>query len=458
MASPRIPSDPASPQPSIFQRVRDWFRWTRPARSTPVSPVVTDTPDFFNTQFRASIDAASGQNALLRDVVHEVARNYWKAGHADSRRGQRRAEFDDVVRASAEFFKQEFLSVSKAQTEELGEEMDAKKAVRDRAKTGYDACASHLEIISGLFRANPRSISLLLVIAYLTVAALLVAADIPLALVLTQQGFDLSLGRPPLEDLLKRPWAVFQNNWEVVILAVGLALSTVYIKIFHDAHAATRIPTTAPDSDAPGARRHWFDWFVLTLTLGTILVLGAFRYATNQRYAAAGAMVPLFSPTQDAIITLVTFVMITLVFPVIGGVCLSLGLDHWHNRKALRRAKEDAARSHREYLEASDAVESLQRTLAEWTAVHGWCSTAAFVETVQKLLSATYNHGYQRGWMETFRSGADIVSSAIRLRAYMVAHRLRDMVNDGRTSDAMLKIPHLHEQFAEPREAQEPTS
>lgn len=438
-------SPPPSEQPSLLARLRERIvRIVWPTRQhaapRPAQRAVVETPRFLDTRLQALLDASVGKSAVLRRVVHDVARGYWEAGYEDACRGQRRAEFDMVARASAEFFQQEFKTAAHAHVSEIEREKTTQVDVLHSVEASFKARAAHFDVISRMFRQNPRSLSRLLAACYLVVAFLLVIADIPLALKLTQQGFDLALGIPELDEFVKYPWLVFQNNWEVVILAAGLALCTVFVKIFYDKHAATVIPELPADTP-PGAlgdssRHAGIDYVILALTMATILALGAFRFATIEHEAASGAGALIFTDWSRQVVTLATFVLITLLFPVIGGVCLSLGLNQLHNRSALARAEKEVEDCRLVYLRESEEVEALSNGLTEWTTVRDWCSSGDFARTVIELLRGAYVHGYERGWMEALRSDGDVVTSAFRFRAYVMAHRQRDLVNWG----AKLKV------------------
>ncbi len=394
---------------------------------------------YLDAQLENLVTEAAGKSSEIRAIVHRIAESYWRTGYADAQRGQRLAEFAEVTSASAKLLRQKIAAEATANEEQVARRAQTNQEILDAAQKRFSARHDHLELLGRLFRRNTRSLSAILGVGYLVVAGLLIVADVPLALRLTQEGFDLEYGQNfQITDLFRYPLVVFQDNWEVLILAGGLALCTVFIKIFFDKRIATVIPEPSEDGAAPRPSELdlssrvplWLEAAVLLLTLGTIVSLGAFRYSTQDaERRLTSSLETLFTASQHDWITFATFVLITLLFPVIGGACLSIGLNHLHNRTALKRARRDLDEARREYLAQSTVVERIRNSLTEWHTVHQWCTSSdEFLGTAATLLRASYEHGYARGWMDALAASSDVASYALRLRAFAVAHRVRDLL------------------------------
>ncbi len=405
---------------------------------------------FLDPLVEGLVQKASHQDALLHDIVHHHAERYWETGYEDARRGQLRARFEQVALAAADLLRQEVLSVYLAKNARFELVRQTRERILQATREAFEARDLYSARLEHHFSANPRGLSKLLALSYLMVATFLIAADIPLALKLTQEGFDLDLARSPdltIANFFYHPWPVFQENWEVFILAAGLALCSIYIKIFYDRYATTSIPPVeelvegGTQAHTTKPARPLFAWFfhpVLWLTILTIVALGLFRYTTIESLDAfedslAGLPVngvwPFSSETFRTLVTCFTFISITLLFPVIGGICLSLGLNQLHNLWALRRAARSARLARHELEEASGRVEALRESATDWQAMLSFVGGDAFPRVAADLLRGSYNHGYERGWMDTMLGSTDIVQIAARLRTYAASHGVAKCLN-----------------------------
>ncbi|MEL6257128.1 MAG: hypothetical protein AAFR87_34355, partial [Bacteroidota bacterium] len=113
------------------------------------------------------------------------------------------------------------------------------EAKKERAKKTLE---KHESFLNDAFD-NQYKYSFVLGALYLIIAIFLILADIPLALKLTQIGFDLDLPaendtQAQLINFFQEPIYVFVMNWEVFILAMGLAFCTIFIKSYYDEHVA----------------------------------------------------------------------------------------------------------------------------------------------------------------------------------------------------------------------------
>ncbi|MEO0468659.1 MAG: hypothetical protein AAF206_03490 [Bacteroidota bacterium] len=208
---------------------------------------------------------------------------------------------------------------------------------------------------------------------YLYIGVLLVIADIPLAVELTKKGFGLETDASyPIADLFSSKFLlVLTTNWEVFVMAAGVALCTVYIKIFWDEFLASPIENAVrqykqfreshSDEDVESIRkkkqmRIRVKISILAFTVVMITILGVFRSETMQReiglemadmkrkakaIGMTDAELAEYEPNDLRGIDIAAFIALTLAFPVIGGICMSKGISCIHNRRALERAHKN---------------------------------------------------------------------------------------------------------------------
>jgi hypothetical protein len=393
---------------------------------------------------RVLLDVVSHGYASLYIIVHELSLKYWEKGCQDALRGQRRAKIDDLAQAETDQLCQQINSEYKARADRLEHACQTNQDIWEQEKKHFLSRHSHLQALETALSADPRQISLMLAIGYLSIAILLIVADIPLALNLTQQGFDLDLSptdEGAISQFFSDPWLVFRANWEVFILTGGVALCSVYIKIFCDRYLIERPNIDAPASAAQrSSPSRLFFSRVFYFTISTFVAMGIFRVLSHEaleiakaqsdeRELPAGFVLSHF-PFLHPIITGLTFIFITLLFPLIGGICLSLGLNQIHNYKALKRARCWQESAEKNYKDASEALDQSREKKTNLDGMRNWVQDEKFSTTTAKLLRESYLHGYERGWMDTMSKSFDIVQFAARLRTYSVANQSSEFVNE----------------------------
>jgi hypothetical protein len=378
-----------------------------------------------------------------------------------------------MAKSCAFFVRDKIKSAYEGHLSKLKTEVELIKDVYKNAKQDYQKNDDYDKRITEEFRRNPRHFSKALAFIYLSFAILLVFADIPLALKLTQAGFDLDLGENFfIQDLFKHPLKVFQENWEVFILSFGIALCTIYIKIFYDEFLASPIErnivkfkhlegieTTKEKKTIKKIHfgRLAFKITVLLFALGTIFMLGQFRFETIEYQnrlkelalsgETAGNTDELFPASDPAniantnqevageswrkLVTKYTFIAITILFPVIGGICASLGLNNLHNIKELKNAKKLSVESTKEYREESNKLNEANRSITNWESALNWCESEGFIKHLLSLFLNHYDHGYQRGLLspETLLKGTDLFEKAEQLRNKHVSREIFEIMH-----------------------------
>lgn len=424
----------------------------------------------------------------FRKLLMDIGNLYWDRGREDGKFGQNKTNLTEIAHIDAEFIKDDISSSYKARVDELESEVKIKKKIYEDAQEDYENSKTFYEKAFKEFRRNPRYFSKGLATLYLIIAVLLIFADIPLALKLTQQGFDLDLGQNfQIRQLFESPFRVFQENWEVFVLAFGVALCTIFIKIIYDEFVERpleKIVTQFKNLDGIDAnseeeiiiikqerrKRVKIKASILTLTIVTIISLGVFRYltiehqnrleelslsdqlsnenflspidqqyadTTNQNSATDPNAIGSENETTRKIITGITFILITLLFPTIGGACFSIGLNYWGNRKELKMAEKLSETSKKAFLSASKDLEETIKKLSNWQGALNWCNTDNFIDHIKRLFLNYYDHGYQRGMLtpETIIINKDLFTRAEEFRNSLVSKGIYATLQNERLSN-----------------------
>lgn len=472
----------------FFDRLITAFSKDAEPNSDTTQTLPAKVPDFFAEAFPANEASMAEEKTHFRALLLKLGNIFWKNGWEDGRISQKKIPINEIAHANAVFLQDEIKSAYTGRLSQLETENKLKEKIYRSADADYEASDNYHKSLIEEYRKNPRKFSRGVALIYLAIAVLLTFADIPLALKLTQTGFDLDLGENfRIQQLIENPWEVFKENWEVFILAFGVALCTIAIKIFYDEFIEKPLEHTIkefkkfksefePEELQKIKWSHWgrliFKAFVLVLTVTTVVMLGKFRFETIEHQnrleeaaaRAAGAndqvsdlLIPLtkddpatVTSLQDSTvagaeatrkdITQWTFILITIMFPLIGGICASLGLNYWGNARELKMAQNHRKSSQIAFLAASKELEEADKKKSNWNGALKWCESGDFVNSVQKLLLNQYDHGYQRGLLEpdTANLEKDLFARAEMLRNDLISRSVHQIMQNGYNKKALL--------------------
>jgi hypothetical protein len=297
--------------------------------------------------------------------------------------------------------------------------LESEQKIMQKEEVFYNRDQLYYDYLKYQYRLFPKSHSLLLFAIYSVVAIALIIADMPLALDLIRKGFDLPGSGYENLFIEGQFWSTIAGNWETSLTALGVTLCTVYVKIFYDEFVGTPYGNKLMMSEKfieenaiEGSEKnlsivkqeHMFKALIKVIiflgTLLAILFLAEFRYETAKMYDMEN-----FNATP---IKHGAFVAITLLFPVIGGICLSYALNNLQNR--LRYA-----RSERKYLASKNillkAVESYTTAKSNYeditSAAEILNDEIRMVEEYRNQLLAFYHRGYAIGSMQPEKYARD---------------------------------------------------
>ena len=276
------------------------------------------------------------------------------------------------------------------------------------------------------YNLHSKEYSIWLGIFYLLVAIVLVMADFPLSMQMVTEGF------------------IIDDGGESYLLATGIALMTVYIKIMYDQYFGNSLQNNmlnrrsenilgegnvATERELKHSRRIKavqlaVKLLILFALLSTIIVLGRFRFEFLK-----------IKPTteiSEEVRTIISgsgkaewsFILITLILPLIGGVCASIGLSKIRNVKQRRRIERRLKKS---LLKKEIALKVLVETKGQMTECSSHLSWASkegdFITHHANYFFECYLHGYDRGLQESisenlYEAAVDILKKTVGRRSY----------------------------------------
>jgi hypothetical protein len=278
----------------------------------------------------------------------------------------------------------------KAQTEE-----QAKGELSARCKEQDMRQHHELEVLQYYRRQHARSFSRGWGLLCILAGFLLFVTDIPLSQKLFENGFNL-------------------YHYESYIIAGGFSLSTIFIKVYYDNYIGVKYGNelmvdsrfsemfkvvtkekaslsqeeySAINKKEQSRSKKWYN-AILSLTVATILVLGIFRVEVvkNMNFNKV-----------NYIINLLTFTFLSLIFPIISGICLSIGFNCQQNRRHYKEAIRKCKDSEVKYIEALKEYTSAQKENGDIESEIAKWSEKDFAESHTQILLSYYVRGYKAG-------------------------------------------------------------
>ena len=354
---------------------------------------------------------------------------------------------DSIIKSISQTFarriNEEVLSEVEGKLDGLNSQHENEEKLLNRAVENDASQHQYKEYLEYGYRYHPRSFSKSLLWLYFLFGIFLLLADIPLSVQLIQKGFRFPQDdNYALDKLMSQDFFnVLFRNWQVFLTAFGISLCTVFIKIMYDDYVATpfgnkifskkkffaaqRDQFTAEeirDINREEKFKTGIKFFIFFLTLATIIWLGVFRVNTikdNEQSATMAKMLDKITPgistdnsnmsqinemektinglhSQSGFITALAFILITILFPLISGICFSLALNCAQSRRRLRRAKEVCEYTEKEYLEKLSKISQLVKERSTYNTIKKK-HEGNWAEKFADELVSIYMYGHQIG-------------------------------------------------------------
>ena len=409
--------------------------------------------DFFGNLARSFHETTQ----LQRFIV--VGESFRKSGYFAGQWGIREPEIDKIADMQVRITRSLIDEECQSSQRKLTSQVEILETIKKNAERDYDAKNGYYEKLNRAYQYNHRQFSLLLGVIYSFFAFVLVLADIPLALELTKEGLNLKSDETSAirdlfaygteEGFVMHFIKVLTVNWEVVLFATGVAFCTIYIKIFYDDFIGVPLENLIKKaSESPRAdyeelhlaetrqtatngtpagenqtankkdritgefdRLWWWRFrvklFVLVILFATIVVLGFFRYSVTRW--GVGEVPP--------VVMLFTYTSLTLLFPIVSGICASLALNCFHNWRERRKAETQNRDARAAVITATDEYRVKKEEQERNSGFIAWLAKDETVPQLTQYLVRCYNSGFKFGYLHPEWSfGGDLFTRAEALR------------------------------------------
>lgn len=426
----------------LWNRLIRLFMFQEPRRDPPPINLIGVTAEGYRAAFdgigempemKLESDVVATKRVFL-EYMTRIGERFRIAGEADGALEQKSYAITDIVKTRVLQIQAYLESIFRGEYDRADADVINKTQKFENAKTEHDAQKEYAGDLKARYRKNYKDFSRGMGWVYLIAAFLLVAADYPLALKLTRDGFQLV------------EW------WATPLMSLGLALCTLYIKIYYDEFIGSAAEQSVTRfTDMKGVRENsdinkvkWSWWaksfvktVILGLSIGTIITLGFFRFQVYEPTLRAQVPDPSLVSNYVNSLTKAAFILITLLFPLIGGVCASLGVDRLQNSREDRTIDEKCKKTESAKLNASQELEDAKKRRRVCLSYLKWCGkniddpeggkvedseNSDFVEDYTLYFLACYTHGYERG-MTLKNLESDTFTKADEFRKRMVAQK-----------------------------------
>ncbi|MFN0190229.1 MAG: hypothetical protein ACKVQV_16140 [Bacteroidia bacterium] len=415
--------------------------------------------------------------------IRERGLTFWKMGFMDGVNGIQSEAVDNIAKGHAVTLVEFVRASSQGKIKAYKSDMIVKKSIMNDEEDRYRDAQRHLDEMTHMYHKHPRSFSWILFWLYFGFAIFLIVADVPLAKSLTEKGFDLEVGSLGswLLTLGVAFCAVYIKIYYDDYVATSIGHFTSQFKkipgVIGDKERQSgdenddEDPQHAAKSEKGGfsskseeeeyekrkrnevlaaKAEYWMKFciktLILYLTLRTIWILGAFRYQNIsnperdiimeyvnwvvQKMGKNPAEVTLEAFST----TLLAFRMITLIFPIVGGVCLSLAMTNLQNLKRHPKAKTNFDLHQQLYLKALENYNNASKKYQDFKGIADrWNDKDEddqHVKDFQKVFMSYYNHGHENGIVEPDLKDtkSDLYAQVEKMRRKLVARRVNNVL------------------------------
>lgn len=446
MATPERETEPAAEQRTSF-----WPGWLGGVRRRPPEGV----EEFLTISAkdeREEISISEGSKRYAR-APSEYDHPMWRLGWTDGRAGQATEVNERLIEAQAAIEWAGKLEAAERRVADAQTALDALTQERGRLLSHQPAVGTRLDEVEEERREHYGDFSRKQGWAYFIFGAFILAADIPLSLRLVAAGFGVKIsaevpGRGFIEaqDILSSDFfLIVQKFWDALLLALGIAFTSILVKYFFD---TVVFRGHAFDANSPQARRaepsrlvFYASVLAMLLFAATTVSLGLFRaemqpkvdkYEVARKAEAVRqqaiqkeyeGLLPIYQDAEnpaksarDAATAIVdarpqppeppeftsrwglgTFILLTLLFPVVSGISFSVGGKKFRNAFLYRSLAEKKEELEERIARLAPLIADRQGEVA---AARVALTTGQAPEARDHLLQRLrylYLHGYERG-------------------------------------------------------------
>lgn len=374
------------------------------------------------------LEAAETLKTILSEIA-ESGEYFRKIGDVDGQYGVEEKSMHSIVRNAALRTRAYIETIFLGQRDGVKSELEAKQVLLDYAKKDFENEDANLEREIKAKQWKPKSYFLFLGFLYVLIGVGLIYADVVISLKTGADIFELN------------------DRYEELGMAIGIALCTIYIKIYFDLYFLPSIEksvTTFKKENLPGCsddieeikkiKRVWnyrliFHTLLFILCITTIVFLGISRFNLIEPEIIKDLIELETIKSKDEykrnIYNILSFILVSLLFPLIGGICTAIGIHKIGNSIIIRKAKSQFNKSKERYNEAQKEVSLLNKRLNNYESYVSWCSVeGTFIADNTDFFYACYNHGYDYGFQKQ-TAQLDLYERAKQMRKQFAARNSR---------------------------------
>lgn len=418
------------PELNWFQRVKAYFK--RLVQRTETEPE-TDEEDAYNQNYERigvwHFTEVKLQNKQgIMNEITEDGKALHKIGFQDGSLGVHTSSMKNITERIATLWQSFIESQFRQKLAEAEVRCSDAQLNYDHQVQTYESLNKYKRVSDTHYNLHPKEYSFGMGMTYLLIALVLVIADFPLSRQMVTEGF------------------IIDDGSESTILAVGLALMTVYIKIMYDQYFGNSLQNNmlnrrsenilgegnlATEKELKHSRRIKATQLAVKLVvlfalLATIVVLGRFRFEFLKIKPTTEISPEVKNIISNSGKAEWSFILITLILPLIGGVCASIGLSKIRNVKQRRRIER---RLRKGLVKKEKALNVLMEAKGHMTACSNhlaWASKDGdFIHNYANYFFECYLHGYDRGMQESISE--NLFEAAVGMRKKMVGRRSYDL-------------------------------
>lgn len=385
----------------------------------------------------------SRQELLLK--ISEDGKRLKKMGEADGRDGLNTSLMKETADYIAKFWQSYVHADIQKNIKAMIIEKEDARNHQEHLKDQQAGLSEHKKLVDKHYMFYSKHYNIALGIFYLIIAFGLVLADFPLAVQSAREGFDLKgdladFGLPSFPD--------------ANLFAFGIVFMTIYIKIMYDKFFGVSVgkmllrersenilnsEEVARDTEMKKAKRVSLIraialWVIFGIMIMTLISLGIFRY----KYVSFSSQIPTEDLNKEAIKLIqakeslkgwsayFSFVSVSILFPLVGGVCGSLGLNHIRNRLERWRLQQRLKMVRKKIDKSIIALKKCENRLNELESNLEWAQNdGSFQSNCANYLFTSYLNGYDRGIHQVIPE--DLYDAAHWARGKMIASNISNM-------------------------------
>jgi hypothetical protein len=364
----------------------------------------------FKNQTSLDVDPDKLTNAIYSFQFYESTQ-FIAAGYADGVKGAKDNNIKSSAGAKANFIYEHTTSILSGRIKGIQSQLELKNKQIKRVDEEIDDETKFNHKINTLKKKEHRHFSLPIAIFYIIVGVSMMFADFPISLGISRDFINLPIDFDfSFVNEVKTP--------EILLFSLGITFLSIYFKILYDEYINKSI--IKDEDERPLVGRSLAMAGVRLLV--QLLILGGLIYLLYNIGSLRNALNPLSIKVQKSYkdfveirwvfnYKLVSFIGMTILLPLLSGICFSVGLTIVSNVKNLKSSNKslEDLNEKRQKLEADkDQLDTHQRLLESLR--DDWNKEESKITGLENLFVNDYLQAYKRGHRDKF--GYDIYDNA----------------------------------------------